>query len=213
MTATIRRAGPEDSDFIAWTILAAQRGHRPRGWFDFALDRSEPECLDFIRRLSVTRAQSWWHASQFWIAEVDGIAAAALCAMPVAGTRVTAQKAIQEVTEAMGFNADEYEAIWRRGAYARGCWIVNDEEGWLIEHVAARPSHRGQGLVQCLIEHACKTGAAAGFRRAAIPFLIGNQAAERSYAKAGFTFADEKRDATFEALTGAAGFRRFERKF
>jgi len=33
--------------------------------------------------------------------------------------------------------------------------------------------------------------------------------AERSYAKAGFAFAEEKRDPAFE--TGAAGFRRFER--
>jgi hypothetical protein len=42
-------------------------------------------------------------------------------------------------------------------------------------------------------------------------FLIGNEAAERCYAKAGFVFAEEKRDASFEALIGAPGFRRFSR--
>jgi len=41
MGPTIRRALPEDADFIARTILAAQRGHRPRGWFDIALNRPE----------------------------------------------------------------------------------------------------------------------------------------------------------------------------
>jgi translation initiation factor 4G len=41
MTPTIRRASAEDADFIAWTILAAQRGHRPRGWFDIALNWPE----------------------------------------------------------------------------------------------------------------------------------------------------------------------------
>jgi RimJ/RimL family protein N-acetyltransferase len=62
-----------------------------------------------------------------------------------------------------------------------------------------------------LIDHALAAGKAAGFRRASISFLIGNEAAERCYARAGFGFAEEKRDPAFEALTGAAGFRRFER--
>ena len=54
-------------------------------------------------------------------------------------------------------------------------------------------------------------GKTAGYRRACIVFYIGNDAAERCYTKAGFTFAEEKRDPEFEALTGAPGFRRFER--
>jgi hypothetical protein len=63
--------------------------------------------------------------------------------------------------------------------------------------------------VQALIAQALSAGQAAGFSRASITFLIGNDAAERCYAKAGFVFAEEKRDAAFEALTGAPGFRRF----
>jgi hypothetical protein len=62
-----------------------------------------------------------------------------------------------------------------------------------------------------LIEAALAKGRAAGFRRATISFLIGNEPAERAYAKAGFVFADEKRDPAFEALTGAPGFRMFAR--
>jgi RimJ/RimL family protein N-acetyltransferase len=73
------------------------------------------------------------------------------------------------------------------------------------------PAYRGRGLVQALIERALSAGKALGFKRASISFLIGNEAAERCYAKAGFAFAEEKRDAAFEALTGAAGFRRFAR--
>jgi hypothetical protein len=65
--------------------------------------------------------------------------------------------------------------------------------------------------VQDLLEHALKTGKDLGFERASILFLIGNTAAERSYARAGFLFAEEKRHPEFEALTGAPGFRRFER--
>jgi len=65
--------------------------------------------------------------------------------------------------------------------------------------------------VQALIERALAAGRAAGYARASISFYIGNEPAERCYAKAGFMFAEEKRDCEFEALTGAPGFRRFER--
>jgi ribosomal protein S18 acetylase RimI-like enzyme len=211
VTAIIRRALPEDADFIAWVILASQRGHRPRGWFDIALDRPEAECLAFVRRIAVAQARSWWHISQFWIAEAGGIAAAALCALPTRDTRVTARLAIEEVANAVGMNASAHAAIWRRGAYTRACWIQGDDDDWLIEHVAARPSHRGQGLVQGLLDHALKAGEALGFERATISLLCDNAAAERSYARAGFLFAEEKRDPEFEALTGASGFRRFAR--
>jgi len=66
-------------------------------------------------------------------------------------------------------------------------------------------------LVQALIGRALEVGKAVGFSRASIPFLIGNEPAERCYAKAGFSLVEEKRDAAFEALIGAPGFRRFAR--
>ena len=134
--------------------------------------------------------------------------AAALCAMPASGTLPSARSAIAEIAAEAGIDA---AAIGERGAYARNCWVQGGEGDWLIEHVATLPTYRGRGLVQALIGHALAAGKAAGFERASITFLIGNDAAERSYAKAGFVFAEEKRDPQFEALTGAPGFRRFER--
>jgi ribosomal protein S18 acetylase RimI-like enzyme len=211
VTPAIRPARPEDAGFIAWTILTAQRGHRPRGWFDITLNWPEPQCLAFVRRIATTQRQSWWHVSQFIIAELEGEPAAALCALPAAGTRAAARSAIEEVAAERGLDASELSAIWRRGAYAANCWVQGGDGDWLLEHVAALPSHRGRGLVQALIDRALAAGKAAGFKRASISFLIGNEAAERCYAKAGFGFAEEKRDPAFEALTGAAGFRRFER--
>ncbi len=208
---TIRRADPEDADFIAWTILAAQRGHRPRGWFDIALDWPEPLCRAFVRRIALAQTRSWWHISHFLIAEADGMPAAALCALRAGGSSKDARSAIVEVANAVELDAAEQSAIWQRGAYAGKCWTPGDDDNWLIEHVAAKPSHRGGELAQALLEHARAAGKAAGYRRACIVSYIGNDAAERCYAKAGFTFAEEKRHPEFEALTGAPGFRRFER--
>ncbi|MCK1720467.1 GNAT family N-acetyltransferase [Bradyrhizobium sp. 141] len=209
---TIRSACPEDADFIAQTILSSQRGYRPRGWFDVALGWPEQQCLGFIARIAVTHAVSMWHVSQFLVAEVDGKPAAALCALPAAGTGPAAWRAIEEVAAAAGLAAPELEAVRRRGAYTRVCWVQGGEGDWMIEHVATDPAHRGRGLVQALIAHALDKGQAAGFGRATISFLIGNDPAERAYAKAGFVLAEEKRDPAFEALIGAPGFRMFARE-
>jgi translation initiation factor 4G len=208
---TIRRATPDDADFIAWTILAAQRGHRSRGWFDIALDWPEQLSRAFVRRIALARSRSWWHTSHFLIAEDDGRPAAALCALRAGGSGKDAQAAITEVANAAELDAAEMQAIRRRGAYVAKCWIPGDDDNWFIEHVAARPSHRGRGLMQPLLDHALAAGKAAGYTRASIVFYIGNGAAERCFARAGFAFAEDKRDPEFEALTGAPGFRRFER--
>ena len=209
---TIRPARLEDAGFIARNILSAQRGPLPRGWFDIALGWPEPQCLAFVERIATVQQPSWWHVSQFIIAEVEGKSAASLCALPASGTRAAVQAAIEASAEEAGLAPSEVKAIFRRGGYTRNCWVQGGEGDWLIEHVATLPEYRGRGLVQALIEHALAAGRAADFKHASISFLIGNEAAERCYAKAGFAFAEEKRDPAFEAITGAPGFRRFARR-
>jgi GNAT superfamily N-acetyltransferase len=211
MTPEIRRARADDADFIARTILFAQRGPYPRGWFDIALAQGEPQVLALLKRLAATSQPSWYHASQFLVAAADGKPAAALCAMPSRVSRETVRPAIEEAARQAGMNGADLAAVFSRGAYARACWIQGGDEDWLIEHVASQPDFRGRGLMQALLEQGIAAGKQAGFSRASVTFVIGNDAAERCYAKAGFSFAEEKRDANFEALTGAPGFRRFAR--
>ena len=94
-----------------------------------------------------------------------------------------------------------------RGAYSSTCWMTGDDDDWLIEHVAAEPSHRGRGLVQALLDHALAAGKAAGLpARLHLVFYIGNDAAERCYAKAGFSFAEEKRDPDSRHLPARRAF-------
>jgi len=207
----IRRARADDVDYIAWTILTAQRGHRSRGYFDIMLARPEPDCLAFARRVSTQAVKSWWHMSYFWIAEVDGEPAAALCALPSAGAMARAREAIVTAVREQVLTQDEALAVMQRGAYAPRCWMPGDDRNRFIEHVATSPGYRGRALITSLLAHALEEGKAAGHAKASITFYIGNEPAERCYAKAGFTFVEERRDPEFEALTGSAGFRRFER--
>lgn len=211
MSLVLRPAGTGDTDFVSWAILASQRSHLSRGWFDIALDRPEAECLAFVRRLAATRTLSWWHRAHFWIAETDGVAGAALCVQPAAGAFSAAVAALDEAAAAHGFDQAELAAIRRRGDYAGDCWMAGDDAAWLIEHVATHPSQRRRGLVQALLERAFVLGRERGCRKAQITFVIGNEAAEKAYARAGFQFAEEKRSPRFEAVTGAPGFCRYER--
>jgi GNAT superfamily N-acetyltransferase len=209
MRPAIRPACESDADFLAWAILASRRGHVGRGWLDIALGLSETETLAFARRLTLTQTQSWWHASKFFVAEMDGIAAATLCALPASEAAASASNALQEVGAGMGL---DMAAIQQRGSYVSECWMPGDQEAWLIEHVATRPDQRGRGIALALLGHAVAAGKKNGRTKAQITFLIGNESAERSYLKAGFQFAEEKRGLKFEGLTGAPGLRRHERE-
>src|SRR5262245_11446007 len=97
MAQIIRQGRADDAAFIARTVLLAQRGPRPLGWFDIALGQAEPHVLDFLEKLAVATPRSWYHVSQFLIAEIEGEPSAALCAMPSRETRDTMRAAIEEV--------------------------------------------------------------------------------------------------------------------
>lgn len=209
MKPEIRPACASDADFLAWAILASQRGHVGRGWLDIALGLSETETLGFTRRLALARTRSWWHLSTFLVADVDGVAAATLCAVPAREAAASAREALQEVGVGMGV---DLAAVRQRGSYVSDCWMEGGQEAWLIEHVATRPDHRGRGLAPALLKHVIAAGKQNSCSKAQITLLIGNVSAERSYLKAGFRFAEEKRGLAFEAVTGSPGFRRYERK-
>jgi GNAT superfamily N-acetyltransferase len=209
MRPAIRPACESDADFLAWAILASQRGHVGRGWLDIALGLSETETLAFARRLTLTQTRSWWHTSKFFVAEMDGTPAATLCALSAGEGAASASNALQEAGAGMGL---DMAAIRQRGSYVSECWMPGVQEAWLIEHVATRPDYRGRGIALALLEHALEAGRKNSCTKAQITFLIGNESAERSYLKAGFQFAEEKRGLKFENLTGAPGFRRYERE-
>ncbi|HXQ24927.1 MAG TPA: GNAT family N-acetyltransferase [Candidatus Acidoferrales bacterium] len=211
MDPLIRPAKKEDADFLAWAILAAGRSHLQEGWFDIILGRAEADCLDYLRRLTLTPSRSWWHYSRFLVAEADGAPVAALSAFRARDAYPLSQQAMTETAQELGWGAPELQAMWQRGAYIFTCMLETDDNVWAIENIATLPTHRGRGLAGLLLERAVLEGKRNGARQAQITFLIGNDAAERAYAKAGFTLKDEKRNPDFAAATSAPGLRRYMR--
>src|SRR5262249_27440141 len=82
---------------------------------------------------------------------------------------------------------------------------------WIVENVGTREDARRRGLVRALLEHALEEGRARGLGRAQISCLIGNDAAQRAYERAGFEVVEERRTGEFEKLIGAPGFSRMTR--
>jgi ribosomal protein S18 acetylase RimI-like enzyme len=212
MAIEIRRATREDAPFLAWVILAASRSHLDRGWFDIVLQLPERNCLEFLQRLCVCGPRSWWHYSYFLMAEHDGVPVAALCAFRAGDAYPLSAAAMAETANALSFGDTEQQAMWARGGYVFTCTFGDDDDLWTIENVATLPQYRGRGLTGRLLEHAVHEGIRSGATNAQITFLIGNEAAERAYAKAGFVLDGERRHRDFEAATGAPGLRRYVRR-
>jgi hypothetical protein len=75
----IRRGVHSDAEFLAWVTLAASRAHLSRGPWDLIIGAGDAGCVDYLKRLAVAEPRSMCHYESFFVAEVDGRAAAALC--------------------------------------------------------------------------------------------------------------------------------------
>ena len=209
MDPLIRPARREDAPFLAWCILAAGQAHLQRGWYDISLGLDEQGCLDALTRLVSTETPSWWRYDRWLVAEVGGAPAAGLAAFGSAAF-AESEAAMTEALGGAGWSADQIGQVWLRGAYVFSCTSPpDDKEAWVIENVACRPEHRGKGLVGALIARALELGRRQGFPEAQISFVIGNAAAERAYAKAGFEPVEERRHPDFEAAVGSPGLKRY----
>jgi len=206
------RGTPRDANFLAWVLLAASRGHLSRGWFDIALNAAESRCLEFLKHLATTQPPSWWHYSRFLVAAINAQPVAALSAFRAGEAYSLSQAAMSEVAEALALAPPEQAAIWRRGSYIFLCAMGGHDDCWTVENVAVLRAYRGRGLINALLSRALEDGAAQGLEQAQVTFAIGNEAAERAYAKAGFSFGGERRHPEFEAVAGAPGLRRLVRQ-
>jgi translation initiation factor 4G len=211
MTATVRTAEPEDSDFLTWCILAAGQGHLTKGFWDVAMPDADRRAM-LAEWLVLSDVRSTCHFSNFLIAEVDGSAAAALAVYdPGDGDMVSLAPAIMDAFEGYGWDTAEMDRIARRLAPYRACAPSADAGTWIVEWVATAPAHRRTGLVQALLAKALDAGRGRGLTRAQVSIMKGNMAAEAAYERAGFRRHEERCDPVFEASFGAPGMVTFVR--
>jgi len=206
MTIDIRSARPDDAQFLAWVMLTAGRSHLQYGIWDHYIGGTEPDCLSFLSLVATTQKPHLFHYATFLVAEHDGQQMGALSGYDpkVLGMQAFTE-ALPEVFQKVGWSRDEQKAALERYLPWMTCMPDDTEGAWIVESVAARPEHRRKGVVNRLLDEILNRGRESGYNRAQIGVLINNTPARRAYEKSGFTFVDEKRDPTFEAIFGTPG--------
>ena len=160
--------------------------------------------------LALTEPRSLCHHESFWVAEIDGGPAAALCTFDTrAGGWATVASAMSNVERELVWTEAELAASRERVSPVWACFLPEIGADWSIENVGTLPEYRGRGLASVLIDRALKEGTERGCKLAQITTFIGNDTAQSVYKGAGFRFSDEKRCGEITSLLGAAGFVRF----
>lgn len=212
MDTKIRRAEETDAEFVAWVELAAARSQLQAGFLDIALGGEEAERLALVTRLCRTGARSMAHWSGFLVVEQAGRLVSGLSGYePTAFGPDSFSEAMKEALGEAGWSAGDVDAALARMAPFRTCAPQTRDDVWVVEWVATRPEHRGQGLVLALLAKILDEGRRRGYRRAQIGVMIGNDPAQRAYERSGFKVVDEKRHRDFERTFGPPGIRRMLR--
>lgn len=193
--------------FVAWVVQAASRSHLPRSLWNFSLDTDdEAEVLRYLEVFADTEVIHWGHWSQFIVAEVGGVPAAAM--MGYLENEQPVQVMIAgsaEANQKLGRTPEEAAAGWQRAGTVANIGATHEPGAWVVEHVATHPDYRRRGLVDQLLAEILERGRKRGAKTAEIGVFIGNDKAHRAYEKAGFRIYADVRDAAFEAVYGCPG--------
>jgi ribosomal protein S18 acetylase RimI-like enzyme len=209
--SAVRRATARDVAFVAKVLEMAGRGHLERGPWDLMFPEA-PERTRALEHIAGGATPSWCHYSQFHVIDVDGRPAAALCAFEPGALGDTSLAApLFETFALLGWSEERMAGVGPLLAPYMACFPDMPAGTWIVEDVGTREDARRRGLVRALLDAALAEGVVRGCERAQISCLIGNDAAQRAYERAGFEVVEERRDPDFERLLGAPGFSRMVR--
>jgi translation initiation factor 4G len=192
-------------------ILAAQRGHLERSFWDHLLGGSEERVVRYLEALTTTEQPHYVHHSIFLVAEVGGRPAAAL-----SGYFADELRSGGQLERGMVLASAATGVMLEADAMARALTILHVSAehvpgAWIIESVATAPEFRRRGLVDGLMEAIMERGRERGASVSDISVFIDNEAAQRAYEKAGFSVISEKRHPKFEAVYDTPGIRLLRR--
>lgn len=207
MPTCVRPAEARDAALLAKTTLLASRSHVTRGAWDLCFPGDDAQRLQHLRAFALAERRSFFHWEVCLVAEDDGVAAAALCAVvpQEIGSFDPTPTIVDELTRA-GWTGADLAAMDRRLAPFLTCVFDAAPDVLMVENVATLAASRRRGLIRGLLERALERGRDAGCKHAQLTILIGNQAAQRAYEGVGFTVIAEKRSPAFAAaIPGCPG--------
>eukprot|EP00756_Hemistasia_phaeocysticola_P046536 Hpha_TRINITY_DN2031_c0_g1::TRINITY_DN2031_c0_g1_i1::g.83068::m.83068 len=188
---TVRNAVPEDVEFLAWGVSAAERGHLPAGGpLEAALPKlNTEESLHFLRRALLAEADGRAVWKSFLIAEErGGRTVGCACAYPSeedACSSLFSHLAFALVAEGRAADAATLKRVRERMSA-----VLNppplSQPSWCLEFVAVEDSSRGRGVAAHLLAHALQEGRRRGFKVSEVSCIESNSRAVSLYEAAGF---------------------------
>ena len=201
--ASFRRASADDAATLAELICLAGESPGAKGLYDVFFGGERNERLERVRRL--VRAQTRTHFSylNFFVAEVEGVIAAAACGFDPG---IRGRKKIVPALRETGWSGGEIGEAMERFAPVLTCLAEEPQNAWVLEHVATFPRFRGKGLAGGVVSRVIEEGFAAGWRRVQVSLFLGNEVARKFYLKFGFEPAGRPRtNPLFEHVMGSPG--------
>ncbi len=199
-------ATPDHSAFLAQVVLAASRSQLARGPFDVALRLDDRDVLDILEWMTLSELVSNCHFTKFLVAEIDGEPAGALAAFDAAETDLLPLgAALSDAYSGLGHDETGLAEVMNRIEALRRCLPTAVPGTWTVEWVAVDAVHRRRGICAALMRAILAKGAARGLREAQISTYTGNDAAIKTYERAGFRIESERRDPQFSAVLGVPG--------
>lgn len=207
MEISIRDAGPDDAQFLAWVILTAARGQleKPSVW-DRVFSVSEQEKIALLAELVVAEPRCIAHYDGFVIAEHDGSPVAAACGyVPAERPPEAFTAALLAVVDKAQWNHQRQVALLEGFNVFSRCLPMGKDREWVLEYIATKPEFRGSGVTYELLQDLLECGREAGVDRAKVAYFVGNEAAKKSYRKLGFKEVNTIKDNDFATQYGVPG--------
>jgi len=152
----VRRARPDDADFLAWVTLCASRSQLKRGIWDLIIGADENGCLNYLTRLVLAEPRSIFHFENALVAEAEGQPAAALSGFEMhADVWRILSEAMSAVQRDLEWSEADFKASRERSAPLWSCFPEDVGADWVIESVATKPEHRGRGMASGTIGGDC----------------------------------------------------------
>ena len=207
MQVKIRPARNNDIPFLGWVMFTAARSHLAKSPWSVIFQESEARTRILLERMSQIPALPWSHVSKFWIAEVNGMSAAAMSGfVPVAEDSPTlAELELGVAKQEFNYSEERLAGVRERLTIATLGFPEDLPDVWGIENVAVLPRFRGKGLLDRLFGRVFEEGRKKGFKRAQILCLTGNEAGHRAFERNGFKVLSQRTNPTFHKLFGTPG--------
>jgi GNAT superfamily N-acetyltransferase len=205
MSEFVRLATVKDCRALAYHAYLGDKGQLNRSIYDLmfpGVPGPTDERLTLMENLLQTKVVSWFHYSFCSVAEVEGQVAASLNHYD---NREGAHEKLGEALSELGWDPEERQTMRRRMLPYVNVDFEKPADSMILENIAVSPKFRRRGLAEELLREAIGIARTECLANIQVGVFIGNAPAQKAYEKFGFKVVNEKRDPSFEEMTGSPG--------